>query len=100
MLGVGDECEVAGWADDGFPDCWFRARVTEVAPSGALSAPTAKVIFDDFHNSATGEAEVEHHATRSHRLRPKQPVVRSTLQEYQVSSWDPASRARSPGAQF
>ena len=38
-LRVGDACEVAGAAAEGFPHSWFRATVEAVVPSAAGVPP-------------------------------------------------------------
>lgn len=37
-LRVGDACEVAGAAAEGFPHCWFRGTVEAVVP-GTVDGP-------------------------------------------------------------
>lgn len=84
---VGDPCEVAGAAADGFAAAWFRGRVESTrrpADRAAVSDELA-IAFPDFVRP-DGKSEVEHHAARSHRVRPAQPApaVTPLLAEYQA----------------
>lgn len=89
---VGAAVEVAG-PNDGFAGSWLRGCVHGIEPAdrpGVL--PRATIAYVDFVSSS-GQPDTEELAARfCFRLRPAQPVVIGSLQEYQVSG--PAAKTR------
>ena len=88
-LAVGDACEVAGSAADGFAAAWFTGRVTRVIRPSARTAVSdeLQISYPDFVRP-DGSPELEQHPARSHRVRPPQPAPAAppTLAEYQVGA--------------
>ena len=54
MFAVGDGCEVAGAADDGFADCWFVGVVAKVwhKASKLAVSDTLEIAYPDFVTTA------------------------------------------------
>ena len=108
MFAVGDGCEVAGAADDGFADCWFVGVVAKVwhKASKLAVSDTLEIAYPDFVTTAGKSKKqtvsTDQHPARSMRVRPPLPpgLVPTTLAEYQVSAMAcAAGRTRQRGHQ-
>jgi len=72
-LTAGSDCEVAGLAQEGFGESWFKGRVVSLQrPPGARFAvvPLAEVTWVDFPDEPN-----EFFPLKSLRLRPPQPLL-------------------------
>ncbi|KAL4421455.1 hypothetical protein ABPG75_010746 [Micractinium tetrahymenae] len=82
-LRVGLEVEVAG-PNDGFAQSWLRGRVLGIEKADRQGVlPKASISYVDFVNDK-GQADLEELGARfCYRLRPAQPAVNASLQEFQ-----------------
>lgn len=92
MFAVGDGCEVAGAADDGFGDSHFVGIVQRVWQNSKLKhvSDTLEIAYPDFITNVGRKQAVSKdvHPARSLRVRPPLPaaLIPATLEEYQVGS--------------